>query len=169
MKNMEDKKEQRKLSKEIYRASRERVSLALKLFGTQKPDEITEIHTDKDFDTINNLLNSVVSSQKFEEDNDYKGAIQDVGGWTLAAYSKAYLASNAKASPRPLYVIKRGMEVLHMLLHRDLRRRQMTPTESQVYYEFRKLAGALPDPRKQKLSQTDVDAFLEEALHQKIS
>jgi hypothetical protein len=49
------------------------------------------------------------------------------------------------------------------MLHRDLRRRQLSPTESQVYHEFKKLISTLPRP-----SQNTQNA-IENALGRKSS
>lgn len=152
----------RKALKDIYKNSQERISLALKLYGPAHKDSPAALPSDREYETIANLLNSVVSSQKFEEENDYRGAIQDVGGWLLAAYGKEFFAAQGGKEPSMLYVVKRGMEVLHTLLHRDLRRRQLSSTESQLYFEFRNLVRPYPDPRKEQLSQADVDAALAE-------
>lgn len=152
----------RKALKEIYKNSQERISLALKLFGPAHKDSPATLQADREYETIANLLNSVVSSQKFEEENDYRGAIQDVGSWLLSAYKTDYFAAQEGKEPSVLYVVKRGMEVLHTLLHRDLRRRQLSSTESQLYFEFRNLARPFPDPRKAQLSQAEVDAALAE-------
>lgn len=132
--------------KEIYRASSERISLALKLFGQPKQDESLVWQSSRDFETISQLLATVFEAQKQEDVNDYKVAIVDVGQWLVATYTKGYLESNQNHQPNVLYVVKRGIEVLHLLLHRDLRRRQLSPTESQVFHEFKKLTATLPKP-----------------------
>lgn len=132
--------------KEIYRNSSERISLALKLFGHPKQDEPLVPQAEKDFETISNLLSAAVNAQRLEEHNDYRSAILDVGQWLLSVYSKDYLESNKTYQPNILYVVKRGIEVLHLMLHRDLRRRQLSPTESQVFHEFKKLIIPLPKP-----------------------
>jgi len=132
--------------KEIYRNSSERISLALKLFGQPKQDEPLVIQAERDFETISSLLANAVSAQKQEEANEYRNAILDVGYWLVAVYTKEYLDAHKTHQPNVLYIVKRGLEVLHLMLHRDLRRRQLSPTESQVFHEFKKLASALPKP-----------------------
>jgi hypothetical protein len=136
--------DKKKTIKEIYRNSSERISLALKLFGQPKQDEPLVFQSQKDFETISGLLVNAVSSQKQEEANDYSNAIADVGQWLVIVYTKEYLEAHRNHQPNVLYVVKRGLEVLHLMLHRDLRRRQLSPTESQVFHEFKKLASALP-------------------------
>jgi len=132
--------------KEIYRNSSERISLALKLFGQPKQDEPLVFQSDRDFDTISGLLNNAVQAQTQEDANDYRVAILDVGQWLVSVYTSEYLTGHKNHQPNVLYVVKRGLEVLHLMLHRDLRRRQLSPTESQVFHEFRKLISALPKP-----------------------
>ena len=152
----------RRTLKDIYKNSCERISLALKLYGPAAKDAAPNIQETREHETIHNLINSVVSSQKFEEENDYRSALQDTGTWILSAYKKSYFEANAKHAPSILYVVKRGLEVLHALLHRDLRRRQLSSTESQIYFEFKSLVKALPDPRGAQLSQDEIDARIEE-------
>jgi hypothetical protein len=132
--------------KEIYRNSSERISLALKLFGQPKQDEPLVLQAERDFETISSLLVNVVNAQQQEDANDYKAAIMDVGSWLVGVYTKSYLDSHKSHQPNCLYVVKRGLEVLHLMLHRDLRRRQLSPTESQVFHEFKKLISTMPKP-----------------------
>lgn len=130
--------------KEIYRNSSERISLALKLFGQPKQDEALVAQSERDFETISGLLNNAVQAQLNEEANDYRTAIVDVGQWLVGVYTQEYLEEHKQHIPNVLYVVKRGLEVLHLLLHRDLRRRQLSPTESQVFHEFKKLISSMP-------------------------
>lgn len=136
--------DKKKTIKEIYRNSSERISLALKLFGQPKQDEPIVFQAERDFETISSLLANAVNAQRQEEANDYRSAIMDVGQWLVGVYTKSYLEKHKTHQPNILYVVKRGLEVLHLMLHRDLRRRQLSPTESQVYHEFRKLMAGLP-------------------------
>lgn len=138
--------DKKKTIKEIYRNSSERISLALKLFGQPKQDEPLVLQADRDFETISSLLGNVVNAQKQEEANDYRAAIIDVGHWLVGVYTKEYLDAHKSHQPNVLYVVKRGLEVLHLMLHRDLRRRQLSPTESQVFHEFKKLVSTMPKP-----------------------
>ncbi|NBO38774.1 hypothetical protein EBU99_09345 [bacterium] len=130
--------------KEIYRNSSERISLALKLFGQPRQDEPLAFQSERDFETISGLLSNAVQAQKQEEANDYRSAIIDVGVWLVGVYTKDFLENHKNFQPNVLYVVKKGLEVLHLMLHRDLRRRQLSPTESQVYHEFKKLVATMP-------------------------
>jgi hypothetical protein len=148
--------------REIYRNSSQRISLVLTMFGIPKQDSLPEFHLPQDRETISNLLNSVVSAQKFEPENEYKIAILEVGGWVYYAYMTDFLNDNSGHRPNPMYVIKKGIEVLHMLLHRDLRRKQLSPTESQVFNDFLRLAKAMPNPRQGvSLNQNEIDKFID--------
>lgn len=143
--------------KEIYRNSSERISLALKLFGQPKQDEPLVFQSERDFETISSLLGNAVQAQMNEEANDYRMAIIDVGQWLVGVYSREYLQQNKNQIPNVLYVVKRGLEVLHLLLHRDLRRRQLSPTESQVFHEFKKLISIMPKPAHSGVQTDDQD------------
>lgn len=144
--------------KEIYRNSSERISLALKLFGQPKQDEPLVFQSEKDFETISGLISNAVKAQLQEELNDYRNAIADVGQWVVLVYTKEYLNAHRSQNPNVLYVVKKGLEVLHLMLHRDLRRRQLSPTESQVYHEFKKISSSLPKPNQ--FSESLVDGAL---------
>lgn len=139
--------DKKKTIKEIYRNSSERISLALKLFGQPKQDEPLVFQSERDFETISGLLNNAVKAQYQEDANDYRAAIIDVGQWLVSVYTKDYLNSHKTNQPNVLYVVKRGLEVLHLMLHRDLRRRQLSPAESQVFHEFKKLVSVMPKPK----------------------
>ena len=141
--------------REVYRNSSERVSLALTLFGSVKQDSLFALQPEKDFDAIANLLKNVVESQKIEDENEYRVLILDVGNWLLKGYQREYLIANKGNALNVMYVVRRGIEVLHLLLHRDLRRRALSPTESQLYHEFRQLCLKIPDPRKTGNLDTD--------------
>lgn len=143
--------------KEIYRNSSERISLALKLFGQPKQDEPLMLQSERDFETISGLLGNAVQAQLREELNDYRVAISDVGQWLVSVYTHEYLEQHRQHVPNVLYVVKRGLEVLHLLLHRDLRRRQLSPTESQVFHEFKKLISAMPKPSQGSVTQEERD------------
>ncbi|MBM3381993.1 MAG: hypothetical protein FJY29_06075 [Betaproteobacteria bacterium] len=147
--------DKKKTIKEIYRNSSERISLALKLFGQPKQDEPLVFQSERDFETISSLLGNAVQSQHQEEANDYRLAILDVGQWLVGAYTREYLSTYKNQQPNVLYVVKRGLEVLHLMLHRDLRRRQLSPTESQVFHEFKKLISGLPRPSQNTASSVE--------------
>lgn len=147
--------DKKKTIKEIYRNSSERISLALKLFGQPKQDEPLVFQSDRDFETISSLISNAFQSQHQEEANDYRVAILDVGHWLVGAYTRDYLNAHKGHQPNVLYVVKRGLEVLHLMLHRDLRRRQLSPTESQVFHEFKKLISTLPRPTQNTQSNHD--------------
>ncbi|MEN9530158.1 MAG: hypothetical protein RI932_2031 [Pseudomonadota bacterium] len=147
--------DKKKTIKEIYRNSSERISLALKLFGQPKQDEPLVFQSDRDFETISSLISNAFQSQHQEEANDYRVAILDVGQWLVGVYTRDYLNAHKAHQPNVLYVVKRGLEVLHLMLHRDLRRRQLSPTESQVFHEFKKLISTLPRPTQNTQSNHD--------------
>lgn len=162
---MADKTTQKSASpREYYRKSCERVAMIMKLYGAPHIDSPTLIQNDRDFDAIKTMLSQVSAAQQLEEINDYRNVIVDVASWVAAAYSKEFINCYASRVPRPLYVIKKGLEILHLLLHRDLRRRQLSATESQLYYDFRKLISSLNDPRI-----TKTESFIEDQYVRKSS
>jgi hypothetical protein len=155
-----------KVLRDIYRNSQERITLAMRLFVQAHKEGLWPSTADKEHPNLQNILNSIVSSQKFEENNDYKAAIQDVGSWILSAYHKRFFLEHERATFSPVAVTKKALEVLHTLLHRDLRRRQLSSTESQIYFEFQSFRRPLPDPRGKTLNQEEVDATLNELTRQ---
>lgn len=154
-------KEKQPSVRDIYRSSRERVSEILTVLQPIKSDSKSCPSFEREYDRILNLMNSVVGSQRFENENDYRAVMDYVGSWALYALEAPYLEANQGAYPTPIFVIKKAVEVLHLLLHRDLRRRNLTNSENQLYNEFVRLHGHLPNPRRARLAQNDVDAMIE--------
>ena len=150
--------------KELYHEMKKRIRIILSLFGKFEPDKENTLPDDKSFETIANLINSIMSSCQFEPSNQYKDAIVDISNWLNAAFNKEYLETNAAAYPNPLYAVKKGAEILHSFFHRDLRRKLLSSEEHEIYRNYMVLIGNLPNPTKEKLDQTDVDSLIDDIL-----
>ena len=92
------------------------------------------------FEQINALL---------EEDrpNEFKDAAQKLVRWLRRASDYGYL----NAPPTHQYLsasdaFKKGIDVLNLLLQRDLRKQKLAGGESQVYYGFIDLVRQIPPP-----------------------
>jgi hypothetical protein len=138
---------QRSTLREIYRDSSDNISHALTLFGPSRSDGGYEIPCETEYDNIAYIIAELLAAQSHEEEGAYRTTILAIAEWLNAALDKDYLGQqNNLGFPSIVYVVKKGFEVLHCLLHRDLRRRQLSQTEAQLVQEFVRLAGNYPNP-----------------------
>lgn len=93
------------------------------------------------------LMETVKSAAKLENDNQYRDAILQISDWVYAALKKEFILAHNKHVPHPLFIIKRGVEILHSLLHRDLRRKQCSSEENEICQTYFSLTKRLPNPR----------------------
>jgi len=136
-----------KSTREIYKKSMDLVDVILNLFGISRPDGGYNYPCESDFERMVQLVNEVVASHRGEEDSAYRTTILAVGEWLQSALRHEYLDhQNNEGFPSMFYAIHKGVDVLHCLLHRDLRRRIFSQTESQVVHEFVSLASQFPNP-----------------------
>lgn len=138
--------EKKKSLREIYRDSADRIGLALELFGSQTNSAPPHWPNDEQLDSVQRLINNVVIAQDGESENNYSVSMSQVGRWLCGATKKTFLKDHQDKNPHGHYVVRKGLEVMHMLLHRDLRRKLFSSTESQVYYNFVRLTSHLPNP-----------------------
>ncbi|MGY3803212.1 hypothetical protein ACWNT8_03995 [Pigmentibacter ruber] len=150
--------------KDIYSESKHRIRLILAMLGKYEPEKINPLPDEKSFATISNLINSIMSAAQFESENQYRNAIVEISNWMNCAFNQEYLTKNEKLYPNPLFAVRKGGEILHSFLHRDLRRKQFSSEEDEIYRNFLKLISSLPDPRNQKLDQGDVDGMIDDLL-----
>lgn len=145
-------------TRDIYRQSRDRVNALLKILVQVKQETTHAAVFEKEFDTLLNTARLIYVSQKMEAENDYRKAMVNVSNWVLNAIHRDYIKQNSSRTPSAPYAIKKGLEVLHLLLHRDLRRRVLSATESQLYFEFERLATSLPPPPRDNSKSSEQPA-----------
>ncbi|APJ02525.1 hypothetical protein [Silvanigrella aquatica] len=150
--------------KELYSESKHRIRLILAMLGRYAPDKPNSLPDDKSIATISNLINSIMSAAQFESENNYRNAIVDISNWMNCAFNKEYLEKNEALYPNPLYAVRKGGEILHSLLHRDLRRKQFSSEEDEMYRNYLTMISSLPDPRNKKLDQESVDGMIDDLL-----
>jgi hypothetical protein len=134
--------------RETYRHSSDSVKLALDLLGPQVASEPPRIPSEGDLATIARLMHEVVQAHRKEPNNDYRDLLLSVAAWIGSAADHAFLTEHLAVKPHCAFVLRKGLEVVHMILHRDLRRRSLTNAESQIYYDFVRLTAAMPVPPK---------------------
>lgn len=161
---LSEKKLSKESLKDLYHESRQRVRAVLNLIGKVEPNRLNPLPDQKTFETISNLINSIMSAAQFEPQNQYRDAIVEISDWLNCAFDKNYLKDNGQYRPHPLFIIKRGVEILHSFLHRDLRRKQFSSEEDQIYRSFLTTLQTLPDPRKVKMEQDAVDDLIDDLL-----
>ncbi|MES2615006.1 MAG: hypothetical protein V4591_06295 [Bdellovibrionota bacterium] len=150
--------------KELYHEMRQRIRIIIQLLGKPEPDKANPLPEGNSFNTISNLINSIMSSAQFEPENQYKDAIIEIISWLNAAFHKEYLNTNKACFPNPIFAIKKGAEILHSFFHRDLRRKQMSSEEHEIYRNYMQLIRNLPDPQKNKLNQNEADNMIDDLL-----
>jgi hypothetical protein len=150
--------------KDLYSESKHRIRLILAMLGRYEPEKINPLPDEKSFATISNLINSIMSAAQFESENQYRNAIVDISNWMNCAFNVEYLTKNESLYPNPLYAVRKGGEILHSFLHRDLRRKQFSSEEDEIYRNYLSLIASLPDPRNKKLAQDDVDGMIDDLL-----
>ncbi len=142
-----NKDSKEKSAREIYRHSMDRVDVVLNLFGLPRSDFGYDYPSESDFERMVQLVDEVVHAHRAEEESAYRTTILAVGEWLQAALCHDYLDHQSNLGfPSMFYAVRKGVEVLHCLLHRDLRRRVLSQTESQVVHEFVSLAAQFPNP-----------------------
>lgn len=154
--------ESRRSVRELYRRSSDRIGLALELFGSQNPAQEADDPSSENRATVFKLINKVTIDQAEEPESAYRAALLQVGQWLCGATTEEFLDKHRNAQPHGHYVVRKGMEVMHMLLHRDLRRKVFSSTESQVYYNFVRLTAHLPNPSQKPV---DPESVMPEAQH----
>jgi hypothetical protein len=132
----------------MYRNSAEAVKLALELAGPQSAALAPVIPPDGDLATISQIMADLVAAHEQEPTNDYREIIMKVAEWVGGAADKAFFLGHLVSKPHSAYVLRKGLEVLHMMIHRDLRRRALSNSESQVYYDFVRLTTGFARPPK---------------------
>lgn len=138
----------KKLStKEVYANSKKSIKLILELIGKPEPNKPTPLPDHSTFEKISTLTKSMMELAHFEPENQYSRAIIDVTTWIHFVFQKDYLQSHQNAYPNPVFVFKKGIEVLHAFLHRDLRRKQFSAEEDEIYRNYKNLSSKLPAPR----------------------
>jgi hypothetical protein len=150
--------------KELYAESKKRIRLILKMLDRYEPEKKNPLPDEKSFATISNLLNSIMSAAQFEPENPYRNAIVNISLWLNGAFRVEYLKNNENLYPNPLYAVRKGAEILHFLLYRDLRRKKFSSQENEIYRNYLTLISALPDPRPKKLDQAEVNSMIDDLL-----
>jgi hypothetical protein len=147
----------RRSVRELYRRSSDRISLAIELFGPHHPAQPAEEPTPENLLTVHTLVNKVTLDQSEEPESAYQQALIQVGQWLCGATTADFLTTHLNAQPHVHYVVRKGLEVMHMLLHRDLRRRVFSSSESQIYYNFVRLTAHLPNPSRKPIDPESVN------------
>jgi hypothetical protein len=150
--------------KDLYSESKHRIRLILAMLGRYEPEKVNPLPDERSFATISNLINSIMSAAQFEPENQYRNAIVDISNWMNCAFNAEYLNKHEALYPNPLFAVRKGGEILHSFLHRDLRRKQFSSEEDEIYRNYLSMISALPDPRNKKLAQDDVDSMIDDLL-----
>jgi hypothetical protein len=158
------KRKEKDSVKDLYHEMKQRIRILINLLGKPEVDKLNPLPDDKTFDKISNLINGIMGSSQFEPESQYRDAIVEISNWLNCAFQRDYLNTNGHCYPNPLFVVKKGVEILHSFFHRDLRRKLLSSEEHEIYRSFIALTANLPDPTKHKLNQNDVDSMIDDLL-----
>lgn len=134
--------------KEIYSESKKKLKIILNLLGKMHKDNQFSVPSDIEvLRTIADLLLKILQAIELESDNQYRNAILQIADWMYRALHIEFIEQNKQKYPHPLFVIKKGAEMLHSFLHRDLRRKQFSSEENEIYQNYLTLIRKLPNPK----------------------
>ena len=112
--------------------SQDRMGMALEFIG--KPDKKghIELPEKSKYKTIQEITEKVlISHQEEEPEGPYREIILAVLEWLIASLSPEFITRNNSEDPYPgIYAVRKGFELMHLLLHRDRRRRLLSKTEN---------------------------------------
>lgn len=134
--------------KNFYLEAKNKIRIILNLLGRPEPGKANSLPDEKSFSMIQDAIQSISEIAHIESENSYRDAIIEISDWMYSIFQKDYLLENEKCYPNPIYAVKRGAEILHSFLHRDLRRRQFSFEEEEIFRNFRALMKSLPLPQK---------------------
>lgn len=133
--------------KEQYNESRKRIKMMLDILGQiYRGNAFCASIDDPRIVTLVKLIENVQITAKLEGESQYRDAIIQISDWIHAALQNQFIHNNNKHVPHPIFVIKRGVEILHSLLHRDLRRKQCSSEENEIFQTYLSLTQRLPSP-----------------------
>lgn len=134
--------------KELYNESKKRIKMMLQLLArSSKDNQFSELPDEQNLTTMFNLSEHILNAAKMENDNQYKDAIIYIADWIHMALHRDFLQKYQNHHPHPLFIVKKGAEILHSFLHRDLRRKQFSSEESEIYQNYLALIRRLPNPK----------------------
>jgi len=149
---------------EMYEESRSRIKRVCEILGDISEEGPFLLPQGAAYEILQTFLNSILGSHRFERAGQFRTAIIETGEWLLNACRLEYLEEASTYLPHPLYVISKGSHLLEQLLNRDFAIRELNAHQQNLQSEFRLLCIHLPDPRRARLSQVDVDTLIESTL-----
>ena len=72
------KKHRKDSMKDLYHEMKQRIRIIISLLGKLEPDKQNPLPDENSFQTISNLINSIMSSAQFETGNQYREAIVEI-------------------------------------------------------------------------------------------
>lgn len=135
--------------KDKYILSQDRIQMVLECIG--KPDaqgKMPPIDTQKLL-IAKELVEKILQTHENEPETSYKEVLIAVSHWLLFALDPRFASLSFGTEKQPSsHVIKKAVELLHMILHRDCRRKIPSDTEAQKIDDFLCLVGKYPDPER---------------------
>ncbi len=145
--------------KGLYQELKEKIRLILGILGALE-EKKTSALDDLNVQRLAHLLNDVLNNCDSESNLQYREAIFFVSSWMKKASQKNFLQANYNCSPHPSIVLKKGAETLHSLFHRDLRRKNLSGSEEELYRRFVCLTKTIPSPFESFDEQTEANELV---------
>ena len=130
-----------------YNESTEDLNKILKLFGFPKSAHVAVWHDAEVAIEIRDNLKKIYDRHQHEEKNDYRRVIVELLSWIGSGYNVAFVERVSGVDLNVMFVMRKGLEAVHVLLARDLRRKNLTLNEKQMIGDFKDLTAKLEDPR----------------------
>ena len=137
--------------REIYHESRHKIRMVLGLLGRVEANKPIPLPDESSLETMSALVLTIRQYALSEAENQYRNAIVDIATWLGCALTPGYLDEVQKDYPHPMYIMKKGAEILHSFLHRDLRRKQFSSEEVEIFQNYQMVVGQLPRPSHEPL------------------
>ena len=137
--------------RELYHESRQKIRMVLGLLGRIEASKAPPLPEESSLATMSHLILTIRHHALYEPENQYRNAIIEISTWLGCALTLTYLEDIQKKNNNALYLLKKGAEILHSFLHRDLRRKQFTSEEAEIFQNYLALMGQLPRPPRSTL------------------
>lgn len=129
-----------------YFESKKRIKIILQSISkyNQNNNHILDVPDPNTCKLVIDLCHQIHQTSLHEPQTQYSQAIVTITQRIDQVLQKDYLKNYKKDYPQPMFVVKKGAEILHSFLYRDLRRKQFSSEENEIYSNYLALTRKLP-------------------------
>ncbi len=133
--------------KDLYSDSKKRIKIILNAVALcQNEDQSFSIPDTTICSNLSHLCIQISESAQLEPNTQYSDAISNIANKMSIILDVNFIENHKNHYPHPIFIVKKGAEILHSFLHRDLRRKQFSSEENEIYQSYlsliRKLAAS---------------------------